>query len=177
MKNIKFLFSLFLCLIFLLTSTVSQAVTAPTSIIKTEITISSKKQIKLERLEQKLSKRLAKIKQRQRQKNTERESIEKNSKNAVATGIIGLLVAGVSYGALLGSSESLIILLAIAVFLLAIVSFVCSGKALKRIKNSSNPEQYKKSENRAEAAVGIALLTLMGMALITGIWFAFAGLW
>ena len=177
MKNIKLPFSLFLCLIFLFNSTVSQAVTVPTSAIETKIKIPGKKQAKLERLKQKISKRIAKIKQRQRQKNTEKEYIEKNSKNAVATGIIGLLVAIFSYAALFASSEPLIILLAIAVFLLVVVSFVCSGKALKKIKNSSNPEQYKKSENRAEAAVGIALLSLVGMALITGIWFAFAGLW
>ena len=168
MKNIKLPFSLFLCLIFLFTSTVSQAVTAPTSSIKTKIKTPSKKQVKLERLKQKLSKRMAKIKQKQ--KLNERAYIEKNSKRARGLAIISLV--GTAFGgfAFLALTPQIVIFLGIVVSLLSFISFIFSGKTLKKIKNSSNPEQYGKSKKRASRADGLAIISLMCMVVLAFSW-------
>ena len=166
MKNLKFPFSLLLCLFFLLTSTASQAITTTTSAKEAKNAISTKEQVKLERLKKKLSNRIAIIKQKKNY--TEREDVERKANRARKLGLAAL-VFGLGQVALLGTSVLLIASLTSIIF--TVFGIVSSGQALKRIKKSSNPKQYKKSKKRAISAILLSVLGLAITGMLVGLYY------
>ena len=169
MKNIKRPFSLFLCLVFLFTSTVSQAVNAPTSAIKRKIKTPGKKQVKLERLKQKLSKRMARMKQKQ--KLNERAYTGKKSKRALNMAILMVVSLIFCASFMVFLNQAFAIFLSMTLAVLSITNFSVSDQALMKIKNSFNPEQYKKSKYRIGVARVFSILGLLVMALFAAGWY------
>lgn len=156
MKNIKRPFSLFLCLVFLFTSTVSQAVNAPTSAIKTNIKTPGKKQVKLERLKQKLN---------------ERAYTGKKSKRALNMAILMVVSLIFCASFMVFLNQAFAIFLSMTLAVLSITNFSVSDQALMKIKNSFNPEQYKKSKYRIGVARVFSILGLLVMALFAAGWY------